>query len=210
MLITGASGGIGKSTALLFARTGANVVLCARRQDALDEAVKECEAAYKAQGSSAGDKGGKFASLVLDMRDYKNLEGIVQNLPSWASSQLDVFVANAGLVRGKEPVGSLKSDEIIEVIETNVVGFAILNQVIVAKFKEQNSGHLITLGSIAGREAYPNGSIYCASKFAVNAFTSSVLKELVNTPVSDDFDFKVAYINAERKMILSLDADSCD
>lgn len=183
VLITGASGGIGKSTALLFARTGANVVLCARRKDALDSAVKACQEAYKAQGSAAGSKGGNFAAIVMDMRDRKSIDNILPSLPDWAK-KIDILVANAGLVRGKDKIGEIDPDEIDEMLETNVRGFIHLNQIFVREFKKQNSGHLITLGSIAGREAYPGGAIYCATKFAVNAFTSSLLKELVDTPVS--------------------------
>jgi 3-hydroxy acid dehydrogenase/malonic semialdehyde reductase len=189
VLITGASGGIGKSAALLFARTGANVILCARRKDALDSAVTECQEAYKAQGESAGTKGGKFTSIVMDMRDRKSIDSVLSSLPQWAST-VDILVANAGLVRGKDKVGDIDPDEIDEILETNVRGFIHLNQIFVRLFKKQNSGHLITLGSIAGREAYPGGSIYCATKFAVNAFTSSLLKELVDTPVSLHLDIK--------------------
>ena len=184
VLVTGASGGIGRSTALLFARTGANVVLCARRKEVLDSVVKECEDAYKVQGTGAGSKGGHFASVVMDMRDRKSIDSILPALPSWAKSNIDVLVANAGLVRGKDKVGEIDADEVDEMLETNVRGFIHLNQIFVREFKKQNRGHLITLGSIAGREAYPGGSIYCATKFAVNAFTSSLLKELVDTPVS--------------------------
>lgn len=183
-LITGASGGIGKSAALLFARTGTNVILCARRKDALDTVVKECEEAYKAQGSVAGSNGGKFAAIVMDMRNRKSMDNILPSLPEWAFSKVDILVSNAGLVRGKDKVGDIDPDEIDEMLETNVRGFIHLNQIFIREFKKRNSGHLITLGSIAGREAYPGGSIYCATKFAVHAFTSSLLKELVDTQVS--------------------------
>lgn len=183
-LITGASGGIGLSTALLFARTGTNVILCARRKDALDKAVKQCEEAYKAQGSvAAGSKGGKFAAIVMDMRDRKSMDKILTSLPEWADSKVDILVANAGLVYGKDKIGEIDPDEIDIMLDTNVRGFIHLNQIFIREFKKRNSGHLITLGSIAGREAYPGGSIYCATKFAVNAFTSALLKELVDTPI---------------------------
>jgi 3-hydroxy acid dehydrogenase/malonic semialdehyde reductase len=191
VLITGASGGIGRSTALLFARTGANVILCARRKEALDTAVKECQEAYKAQGSVGGSEGGHFASIVMDMRDRNSINEILPSLPKWAQGKVDILVANAGLVRGKDKVGDIDLDEIDEMLETNVRGFIQLNQIFVREFKKQNSGHLITIGSIAGREAYPGGSIYCATKFAVNAFTSSLLKELVHTPVSGSAGFKI-------------------
>ncbi|PWN96488.1 putative NADP(+)-dependent dehydrogenase [Tilletiopsis washingtonensis] len=180
VFITGASGGIGAATAGLFARAGANVVVSARRQDALDAVVEQCTAANKEGGSGAG---GKYASLVLDMQDRKAIEtNLLPRLPDWAKN-VDVLLANAGLVLGTDKVGDISGDEIDTMIQTNVVGLIATVQLFVREFKARSAGHIITLGSIAGREAYPGGAIYCASKFAVNAFTSALLKELVSTPI---------------------------
>lgn len=131
-VVTGASSGIGRSTAILFARAGANVVLSARRKDALEEVENACKEAYKAQGQQiAGTQGGKFASIVTDMRDRKSIDGLQANLPQWAQGKTDILISNAGLVRGREHVGDLNLDEVDEMLETNLRGFIHVNQLFV-------------------------------------------------------------------------------
>lgn len=90
---------------------------------------------------------------------------------------------NAGLAVGTDKVGDLKLDDVDRMMETNVRGLIHITQVFVQEFKRRNSGHIINIGSIAGVEAYPGGSVYCASKFAVRAFTSALAKELYETPI---------------------------
>ncbi|CAO1632975.1 unnamed protein product [Parajaminaea phylloscopi] len=179
VFITGASGGIGKATAILFSQLGANVILTARRQEQLDQVAKECQEA-NAQGKTG--KGGKTHVAVVDMQKRSDLERVKAELPDWGRD-VDILVNNAGLVLGVEKVGSIDPDEIDTMIQTNVVGLIHLTQLFVSDFKKRQAGHVIMLGSIAGREGYPGGSIYCATKFAVNAFTSALLKELVDTPI---------------------------
>ncbi|GAC72993.1 predicted dehydrogenase [Moesziomyces antarcticus T-34] len=179
VLVTGASGGIGKAAAVLFARAGCNVVLTARRAEALSQAATECSLANQ-QGQTGA--GGNFAAITLDMRDRTQLDGLLASLPDWAKN-VDILVNNAGLVLGTDKVGDISPDEIDVMLDTNVRGLIHLTQIFVREFKKRNAGHIINLGSIAGREGYPGGSIYCATKFAVNAFTSALLKELVDTPI---------------------------
>ncbi|CDW93925.1 hypothetical protein [Sporisorium scitamineum] len=179
VLVTGASGGIGKATAILFARAGCNVILTARRADQLSAAATECSLANQ-QGQTGA--GGNFAAITLDMRDRTQLDDLIASLPEWAKN-VDILVNNAGLVLGIDKVGDISPDEIDVMIDTNVKGLFHLTQIFVREFKKRNAGHIINLGSIAGREGYPGGSIYCATKFAVNAFTSALLKELVDTPI---------------------------
>ncbi|CAD6884032.1 unnamed protein product [Tilletia controversa] len=179
VLITGASGGIGKSTALLYARAGANVILTARRLDALEAAKQECEAA-NAQGNSGA--GGKYAVITLDVTKREEVDGLLAKLPDWASS-VDILVNNSGLVLGVERVGDIKYDDIDIMFNTNVRGLIHMTQVFVKHMKERNSGHIVTLGSIAGRLGYPGGAIYCATKAAVRNFNEALLKELVDTNI---------------------------
>ncbi|KAK0543191.1 hypothetical protein OC846_006230, partial [Tilletia horrida] len=177
VLITGASGGIGRSTALLFARAGANVILTARRAEALEAVKKEAEQA-NAQGQSGA--GGKYATITLDVTKRDEVDSLLGKLPEWGS-QVDILVNNSGLVLGVDKVGDINYDEIHTMLSTNVSGLIHMTQIFVKHMRERNSGHIIQLGSIAGRIGYPGGSIYCATKAAVRNFNDALLKELVDT-----------------------------
>ncbi|EJD44045.1 NAD(P)-binding protein [Auricularia subglabra TFB-10046 SS5] len=179
VLITGASAGIGKAAALLFAKAGSNLILVARRPEALNETVKACTTAHKESGVNAG---GKFASLTLDVSKRDQIAGLLNQVPSDLRA-VDILVNNAGFVYGMERVGSIADVDIDAMFATNVMGLISITQLFVKDFKARNAGHIINLGSIAGREPYAGGSIYCATKHAVNAFTGSLLRELVDTPI---------------------------
>ncbi|TNY22175.1 NAD-P-binding protein [Rhodotorula diobovata] len=175
VLITGASGGIGAATAILFARAGTNLILTARRQAQLDEVARAAAQAHKEGGTG---KGGTFVTLTLDMQDRKAIKGLLDRVPDELRN-VDVLVNNAGLVFGKEVVGEINEDEVDIMFNTNVLGLITLTQLLVREFKARNSGHVINLGSIAGKEPYAGGSIYTATKHAVDAFNGSLLRELV-------------------------------
>ncbi|CAO1624746.1 unnamed protein product [Sympodiomycopsis kandeliae] len=180
VLITGASSGIGESTALLFASLGANVILTARRLDVLKEVEKQVQ-------KVASDNGHNIKSHVvdLDVQNRKEIDRFVESrLPSWAVNKIDILVNNAGLVLGTSQVGDIDPEEIDTMVQTNVIGLIHLTQLLVKDFKARNHpGHIIQLGSVAGRLAYPGGSIYCATKFAVKAFTQALHRELVDTNI---------------------------
>ncbi|KAG5643486.1 hypothetical protein DXG03_000874 [Asterophora parasitica] len=179
VLVTGASSGIGAATAILFARGGANVILVARRADALQKVSDACVAAHKESGLQ---QGGKFASVQLDVSDKAQVAALWDKVPQ-DLQDVDVLVNNAGYVLGVEHVGDIADADIEGMFATNVLGLISVTQSLVRKFKAKKAGHVINLGSIAGREAYAGGSIYTATKHAVNAFTGSLLRELVNTPI---------------------------
>lgn len=188
VFITGASAGIGRATAVLFASLGANVIITARRASVLDEVAAECLSAHKAASLPAG-VGGKVHAAAMDMQSRASIDSVLSPgaLPDWAApGKVDVLVNSAGLVLGVDKIGQISPDEVDTMVQTNVVGLIHLTQAFVRLFKERKpapAGHVINLGSIAGREAYPGGSIYCATKFAVNAFTSALMKELVDTQI---------------------------
>ncbi|GAA5925424.1 uncharacterized protein JCM15063_005023 [Sporobolomyces koalae] len=179
VLVTGASGGIGAETAILFARTGANLILTARRQQALDQVA---ELAKQAHLEGQTGKGGQFVTLTLDVSDRNAVKGLLDRIPQELRN-IDILVNNAGLVYGTDKVGEIDDTEIDTMFNTNVIGLISLTQIIVNEFKKRNSGHIINLGSIAGKEPYVGGSIYCATKHAVSAFNGSLLRELVSTPI---------------------------
>lgn len=179
VLVTGASSGIGAATAVLFAKGGANVILIARRADALSKVADQCVTAHKESGIN---QGGKFASIQLDVSDKQQIASLWSRVPQ-DLRDVDILVNNAGFVKGVEHVGSINETDIEAMFATNVLGLISITQLLVKEFKQKGSGHIITLGSIAGIEPYAGGSIYTATKHAVRAFTGSLLRELVNTPI---------------------------
>lgn len=179
VLITGASSGIGAATAILFAKGGANVILVARRPELLNKVTQDCVIAHQQAGHS---KGGRFAGVQLDVSDKKQVASLWDKVPQ-DLRHVDVLVNNAGYVLGVEHVGSISEKDIEGMFETNVFGLISMTQLLVKDFKERDAGHIINLGSIAGREPYAGGSVYNATKHAVRAFTGALMRELVNTQI---------------------------
>lgn len=120
--------------------------------------------------------------MQLDVSDRSAVKNLWTKVPEDLRN-VDILVNNAGFVLGVDRIGTIQDDEIDAMFDTNVKGLIDMTQLLVKDFKQRKSGHIINIGSIAGREAYPGGSIYCATKFAVHAFNMSLLRELVDTPI---------------------------
>ncbi|KAI9842146.1 MAG: hypothetical protein M1837_007433 [Sclerophora amabilis] len=180
VVITGASSGIGRSTALEFARTSPRdlkLILTARRIDTLKEIAGEIE---KEVGG-----GVKVLPLRLDVSKPEEVKGFVSSLPA-EYKEIDVLVNNAGLVKGVAKAPEIAEEDIEVMFSTNVTGLINMTQAILPIFKQRSDGgrgDIINVGSIAGREPYPGGSIYCASKAAVRSFTDSLRRELIATRI---------------------------
>lgn len=180
VVVTGASSGIGKSTAIEFARTSPKnlkLVLTARRIDTLKQIASEINAEV---GS-----GVKVLPVQLDVSDPKQVREFVSNLPTEFQA-IDVLVNNAGLVKGVDKAGDIKEEDIASMLNTNVTGLINMTQAVLKGMKtrgEAGQGDIINVGSIAGREPYPGGSIYCASKAAVRSFTDAMRRELIATRI---------------------------
>lgn len=179
VLITGASAGIGAATALLFAKGGCNLILLARRQDPLDKVAAACKTAHQESGAK---QGGNVAAIQFDVSDKAQVAGLIDKIPQ-ELRDVDVLVNNAGFVKGVERVGNIADADIEAMFSTNVFGLISMTQLFVPRFKARKAGHIINLGSVAGREPYVGGSIYCATKHALRAFTGSLMRELVDTPI---------------------------
>jgi len=179
VLVTGASVGIGAATAILFAKAGSNVILASRRTDALKSVAEKCAAAHKESGAK---QGGKFAVVQLDVADKAQVDKLFDQIPE-DLRQVDILVNNAGFVLGVERVGQIADADVEAMFAVNVFGLIKVTQLFINDFKARKTGHIINIGSIAGREPYANGSIYCATKHAVKAFTGSLLREVVDTPI---------------------------
>ncbi|KAJ5127732.1 hypothetical protein N7448_008511 [Penicillium atrosanguineum] len=180
VVVTGASSGIGKATALEFARTSPKnlkLIVTARRIDALNQLAAEIKA-------EVGD-GVKVLPVKLDVSSPEEIKNFVPSLPE-EFKEIDVLVNNAGLVKGVAHAGDIATEDMNVMFNTNVNGLIHMTQAVLAIFKkrpEGGRGDIINIGSIAGREPYPGGGIYCATKAAVRSFTESMRKELIATRI---------------------------
>ena len=186
ILITGASSGIGRSIAREFARTSPQslrIIITARRVDTLKEVAAEITQEF--------GKGVQVLPVKFDISNPQEVSSFVGNLPQeWRD--IDILVNNAGLVKGMDKAPSINAQDIDLMFATNVTGLINLTQavlpIMLAKKGDNGEdvggrGDIIMIGSIAGREGYPGGSIYCATKAAVRTFTDSLRRELVATRV---------------------------
>lgn len=172
VLVTGASSGIGRECARAFAREGARLLLFARRLDRLEELAAEC----------ARDHGSDVHSVQLDVRDREAVDSILTSLPErWKS--VDILINNAGLSRGLAPLSEGEIEDWEEMIDTNVKGLLYMTRGVLPGMIERQSGHIVNIGSIAGREVYRGGGVYCATKWAVRALTQAMRVDLLGTPI---------------------------
>ncbi|EEQ88954.1 oxidoreductase [Blastomyces dermatitidis ER-3] len=180
IVITGASSGIGKSTAKEFARTSPKnlkLIVTARRIDALKQLAQEIK-------EEVGD-GVKVLPVQLDVSSPEQISNFVPSLPA-EFREIDVLVNNAGLVKGVAKAPEIDPKDTDIMFSTNVTGLINMTQAILPIFKKRDDGgrgDIINIGSIAGRESYPGGSIYCATKAAVRSFTDALRKELIATRI---------------------------
>ncbi|KAL8846724.1 MAG: hypothetical protein Q9221_008198 [Calogaya cf. arnoldii] len=180
IVVTGASSGIGRSTALEFARTSPKnlkLILTARRLDSLKALATEIE---EEVGS-----GVQVLPLKLDVSKPDEVRGFVGSLPP-EFKEIHILVNNAGLVKGVAKAPDILESDTETMISTNVTGLINMTQAVLQVFKKRDEGgrgDIINIGSIAGREGYPGGSIYCATKAAVRVFTEALRKELIATRI---------------------------
>ncbi|KAK9449229.1 uncharacterized protein V1518DRAFT_417450 [Limtongia smithiae] len=176
ILITGASSGIGRATAFEFANAAGGdvkLILTARREASLLAIKEELEKAYP--------KASVFP-IKLDVSKMAEIDSFMEKIPA-AAGTVDVLINNAGMVHGVEKVGEITQSDIDIMFQTNVFGLIALTQKFLPGFITRNKGDIVNIGSIAGREPYPGGAIYCATKAVVKSFTESMRKELVASRV---------------------------
>jgi 3-hydroxy acid dehydrogenase/malonic semialdehyde reductase len=164
-LITGATSGIGKATAERFAAEGIRLIICGRRKDQL--------AVLKEQLS----KNTAVFSLVFDVREKENVANAIHGLPE-NFQQIDILINNAGNAHGLDPIQVGNTDDWDAMLDINVKGLLYVSKAVIPKMIAQKSGHVINIGSTAGKEVYPNGNVYCASKHAVDAINQGMRMDL--------------------------------
>lgn len=175
-LITGATSGIGRATAHEFAKYGINLVLCGRRQERLDTIQK------------ALSKQTDVHTLNFDVRDKIATQNAILSLPD-AFKTIDILINNAGNAHGLDPIQSGDLDDWDAMMDINVKGLLYVSKAIIPQMTERKSGHIINIGSSAGKEVYPKGNVYCGSKHAVLAITEGMRIDL------NPFGIKVTAIN---------------
>lgn len=168
VFISGATSGIGEATAVRFAQEHFDLIITGRRSDRLKALAAKLIA----------ETGAKVLPLVFDVRQRSEVEQAVNSLPEeW--KKIDVLVNNAGLALDLDPVNDGNQDNWDTMIDTNVKGLLYLTRAISPHMIQTGSGHIINIGSVAGREVYPNGNVYCATKSAVDALTKGTRMDLL-------------------------------
>lgn len=177
-LITGATSGIGAACADTFAAEGYDLILVARRENLLDTQAQQLNEKY----------GVKIKKLIADVRDKENINYVLDTLAAeWKN--VDVLVNNAGLSQGLDPIDKGDTNDWDTMIDTNVKGLLYVTKVVSGWMVERKQGHIINIGSIAGKEVYPNGNVYCATKHAVDALSKGMRIDLLQ------HNIKVTQIN---------------
>ncbi|MFN4972938.1 MAG: SDR family oxidoreductase [Bacteroidota bacterium] len=170
--ITGASAGIGEAIATLLAVQGYRLILTARRKDKLTQLAETLVEKYSTE----------TLVLELDVRNREAVATAIAQLPdSWKS--IDVLINNAGLASGLAPIESGDIDDWEVMIDTNIKGLLYVTRTIVPLMIAANTGHIVNIGSIAGKEVYANGNIYCATKHAVDALNKAMRIDLSKYPI---------------------------
>lgn len=163
--ITGATSGIGKATAAIFAKNNINLILCGRRSDRLEALQQEL------------GKLTKVFTLQFDVRDKVAVFEAVESLPK-EFQQIDILINNAGNAHGLSTIQDGNLDDWDAMLDINVKGLLYVSKAILPQMVQRNNGFIVNIGSIAGKEVYPNGNVYCASKHAVNALNKSMRIDL--------------------------------
>ncbi|MFD2551401.1 SDR family NAD(P)-dependent oxidoreductase [Bizionia sediminis] len=175
-LITGATSGIGRATAYELAKNGLRLVVCGRRQDRLDSLQKELESETA------------IHTLNFDVSNYEAAEQAITSLPE-DFKQIDILINNAGNAHGLDSIQDGQIADWHAMIDSNVKGVLHISKLIIPQMTARQAGHVINIGSSAGKEVYPKGNVYCASKHAVLAITEGMRQDL------NPYGIKVCAIN---------------
>lgn len=164
-LITGASSGIGRATARALARENYNLIICGRRQDRLDELASELSSLVN------------IYTLRFDVSDFSAVMEAIESLPAEFKT-IDLLVNNAGNAHGLDPIDTGDVEDWDAMIDSNIKGLLYVSKAIIPGMVARKSGHIINIGSTAGKEVYPSGNVYCATKHAVNALNEGMRMDL--------------------------------
>ncbi len=176
VLITGATSGIGLATAQLMAQHGYPLILCGRNTDKLSQLQMELGAQTA------------VTTLAFDVRNKEAVAQKIKSLPA-SFARIDVLINNAGNAHGLDPIDTGSLDDWDAMMDINVKGLLYVSHAVIPQMKERKQGHIINIGSTAGKEVYPNGNVYCGSKHAVDAITTGMRLDL------NPYEIRVGAVN---------------
>lgn len=168
VLITGATSGIGRACATTFAKNKFDLIISGRREDRLKKLQSELIDKY----------GVKVKYLSFDIRQKESVFNAIDSLKS-EKLNIDILINNAGLASGLSTIQEGDIDDWEKMIDTNIKGLLYISRAVLPMMIEQGKGHIINIGSIAGKEVYPNGNVYCGTKHAVDAITKGMRIDVV-------------------------------
>lgn len=169
VFITGATSGFGKACAKIFAKNGFNLIVTGRRLDRLQELSNELTRTYKVT----------IVPLCFDVRDESAVHTAIESLSAEIRNSINILVNNAGLAVGRGPIDEGNTEDWNRMIDTNIKGLLYVSRAIAPIMRTNKEGHIINLGSIAGKDVYPGGNVYCATKHAVDALSKAMRIDLL-------------------------------
>lgn len=197
VLITGATAGFGEATARIFAQNGYDLILTGRRAERLENLKKELE-----------HFGAQVENLVFDVRYEDEVNAAFASLSSERLAQLQILVNNAGLAVGRGPIDAGLTDDWNRMIDTNLKGLLYVTRAISPILKQNGGGHIVNIASIAGKEVYGGGNVYCATKHAVDALSRSMRIDFIHdnikvsniAPGAAETEFSMVRFKGDEKM----------
>lgn len=177
VFISGATSGFGRACATIFAKNGFNIIITGRRKERLEEVSTELKSF-----------GAEVIALNFDVRNESEVNKSIDSLPENVKSAISILINNAGLAVGRSPIDEGITDDWDRMIDTNVKGLLYVSRKIIPFLKAEKRGHIFNIASIAGKEVYAGGNVYCASKHAVDALSRAMRIDLV------DYNIKVTNI----------------
>ncbi|WP_413288236.1 SDR family NAD(P)-dependent oxidoreductase [Bdellovibrio sp. HCB337] len=202
-IITGATAGIGWATAEELAQAGFSLILIGRRSDRLKELRDRL-----VKSSSQNDRNQQFKTVQLDVTKKSQVDDFVQAEGS-SLENVTVLVNNAGLAKGSDKVQSAQLSDWDAMIDTNVKGLLYLTRAVLPYMVKNKSGHIVNLGSVAGRLVYPGGAVYCATKFAVRAISEGLRMDLAGSNIRVT-NIEPGMVNSEFSLVRFGDQEKAD
>lgn len=202
VFITGATSGFGEACAKIFAQNGWNLIITGRRENRLNQLSKDLITEFNI----------KVYSLCFDVRTLEEVNKAIDSLPLEIKNSIEILINNAGLAVGRGPIDTGLIEDWERMIDTNIKGLLYISKAIIPFLKENKKGHIFNLGSIAGKEVYPGGNVYCATKHAVDALSKAMRIDLVEhsikvtniAPGAADTEFSIVRFKGDKDTATSV------